>query len=424
MSKQRIPKKIVISNIVSLNTGDAAILMGMFSVLRKKYGADTQFIVFDKSSSVASRYYPWANFRRAIFGHPPRSRIGRMIKASGYGHWNDRIRYFILSVAAKLLRFKLNTLARILLKKQDYESVSDYVNADLIVSAGGTYLVENYSLWTNIWDYRLSLASGTPLFFFTQTLGPFTLKKYRRAFAHIFSNSSGIALRDEKSMSHIIELGVDPSNVCIARDAAFVIEPKVTERPAGPLRVAVSVRTLRFFEANAAVQSENYQASIVAMVVEAVRKFGAEVSFLSTCQGIDEYWTDDSVFAANIAAKLPDDVLPMVTVDKKFRQPDEVAVAYQGFDLVIATRMHAAILSLVAGTPVIGIAYEFKLNELFRQLGLEQASVSTNDMNPGNCKALLRTILGNLDSWRVKARDTRVDCRKKAFDVVEKLPNL
>src|SRR6185295_15612118 len=42
------------------------------------------------------------------------------------------------------------------------------------------------------------------------------------------------------------------------------------------------------------------------------------------------------------------------------------------YDLVIATRMHMAILALSVGTPVLPIAYEFKMRELFERLGQER----------------------------------------------------
>ena len=44
--------------------------------------------------------------------------------------------------------------------------------------------------------------------------------------------------------------------------------------------------------------------------------------------------------------------------------------AYAAMDLVVATRMHAAILALAAGTPVLPVAYEYKTHELFGALGV------------------------------------------------------
>lgn len=424
MSKPLGPKQIVITNIVSLNTGDAAILWGMFQILRARYGDDARFVVFDKSAEAAAKYYPWACFRQSLFGNPPRSRLARKLQARGYGHWNGRVRYMALSLAARLLRWKLGLLARLFVNRDDYESVAEYVNADLVVSTGGTYLTENYGLWTNIRDYRLTLAAGSPLVFFTQTLGPFTQPKYREAFTDIFQKASAICLRDERSRQHVLELGIHADKIALAKDAAFVIDAEQRVPPTGALRIAVSVRTMHFFNDGDRSLGDQYKASVAAMVTRAVREYGAEVVFLSTCQGIAEYWTDDTKLADEIVSTLPEDVAQNVTIDRQFRQPMDIVSAYQDFHLVIATRMHAAILSLVAGTPVLGIAYEFKLEELFHQLGMDEARLSTKEMNAEGSQETLGHMLDNLEYWRDKVFAGRAECNRQAASVMDKLPDV
>jgi colanic acid/amylovoran biosynthesis protein len=128
----------------------------MFQILRERYGADTRFTVFDKSSKAANKYYPWATFRQALFGNRPESWIGKKLQAKGYGHWVERIRYLALSVASRMIRWKVGALGRLFVSREDLRSVSEYVNADLVVSTGGTYLTENYGLWTNIRDYHFA----------------------------------------------------------------------------------------------------------------------------------------------------------------------------------------------------------------------------------------------------------------------------
>src|SRR5829696_6373260 len=59
--------KILITNIVTLNTGDAAILYAMMDILRAAVGYDTQFIVYDKHGDVPSRYYPDVVFRELLY---------------------------------------------------------------------------------------------------------------------------------------------------------------------------------------------------------------------------------------------------------------------------------------------------------------------------------------------------------------------
>jgi colanic acid/amylovoran biosynthesis protein len=59
--------KILITNIVTLNAGDAAILYAMVDVLGAAFGQDTEFIVYDKHGDVPSRYYPEIIFRNLLY---------------------------------------------------------------------------------------------------------------------------------------------------------------------------------------------------------------------------------------------------------------------------------------------------------------------------------------------------------------------
>jgi colanic acid/amylovoran biosynthesis protein len=227
----------------------------MFEVLRQRYGPNTRFVVFGRSAKAARKYYPWATFRQSLFTNKPEGWLSKKLELWGYGHWNQRLRYWLLRFAALLIRIKAGKLASSLLKLDDFESVNHYVQADLVISSGGTYLIENYGLWPPIYDYRLTFSAGTPLVFYTQTMGPFRNPKYRFAFTDIFNRATAIFLRDERSRQHLIDLGINQKKITLAKDAAFVIEPtndklKTSHNQklniSGPFTIAVSVRSLNF----------------------------------------------------------------------------------------------------------------------------------------------------------------------------------
>jgi colanic acid/amylovoran biosynthesis protein len=104
-------------------------------------------------------------------------------------------------------------------------------------------------------------------------------------------------------------------------------------------------------------------------VTALVRERGAEVVFLSTCQGVPEYLYDDSQVADRIRQGLDLDVQRAVSVDHDFHSPTALMQTLRGFDFAISTRMHMAILGLCTGLPVLPIAYEFKTHEVYKSLG-------------------------------------------------------
>lgn len=422
-------KKIAITNIVSLNPGDAAILAGMFDILRNKYGDDAEIVVFDKNAEAASALYPWARFNQAPFHRKIRPGVlGKTFQRFGYGHWIIRLRYWRLRVLGLVLRLRPLNFLKVLFSPLDVEAVGEYLASDLIVSTGGTYLIENYGLWPAIYDYRLSLSLGKPLVFFTQTLGPFTQKKYQKAFQDIFTRASVIFLRDERSKRHLIDIGIPKERIRLAKDAAFALRSPTELNKDGVsgerLKVAISVRSLRFFNESGRDLWQAYLESVRAMVEMLATQFQAEVVFLSTCQGIPEYWTDDAAIADEVVSELSDDALARTSIDRRFRQPTEVVDAYARFDLVIATRMHSAILSLIAGTPVIGIAYEFKLEELFAQLGMARLSLPIQSIDPDTAKETLVYAINNLELLKEQLPTAMESARSQAYSTLNGLPSL
>ena len=429
MIRSQSVSKILITNIVSLNPGDAAILSGTIDILRKKYGEDVEVTVFDKQAAAAEKYYPWAHFRQSLFPSLYKGVAYRVLEKAGYSHWLERFRFARFYVAVLLLKNHLAVLCRLLLSASEIDGLKEYISADLILSTGGTYLIENYDLAPAIMDYRITMLCGSNYGFFTQTLGPFREESHRRAFKAIFSRATVILLRDEMSRENILGLGVSGNNIHLAADAAFVFakdglcaskHEDGRAHAGGPLSVAISVRSMKNFHPE---KSEQYLAGIVEAVRVVVEEFDGRVTFLSTCQGIDEYWASDDKTADEVYALLPENIRDSVEVDRKFRQPWGVVKTYSSFDAVIATRMHAAILSLCAGTPTLGFAYEFKMEELFRNIGMDELVISIDFFGLKDVTGRVRELLSKKDEYSEKVVTATEKMCEKAWSAIDVLPN-
>jgi colanic acid/amylovoran biosynthesis protein len=105
-----------------------------------------------------------------------------------------------------------------------------------------------------------------------------------------------------------------------------------------------------------------------------------------------------------------------VRLDDTFHPPRELLARLREFDIVIATRMHMAILALCAGVPVVPIAYEFKTSELFRALGLDQW---VHDIETVRGEALIRsvdTLIGDLAGVRARVVQVAQRERQRAME--------
>jgi colanic acid/amylovoran biosynthesis protein len=194
----------------------------------------------------------------------------------------------------------------------------------------------------------------------------------RRLASEVIGRAERVFVRDEASSRHLLDIGVRADRIGAHADFAFVLADAAlpSGSGSGPTRVAVSVREWAHFRSRNLEDGLAAYRRAVAAAVRRLRLLGAEVEFVSTCQGVPEYWADDARFARRLVDELLPD-LDGVRVDGRFRRPRELLEHLRRFDLAIATRMHFAVLALAAGVPVIPIAYEFKTTELFARLGLE-----------------------------------------------------
>lgn len=366
--------KVLITNTVAVNGGDAAILLSIIRLLRGEFGEDVEFIVFDNQPEIASRLYPGIKFKQLLY-----------LFLNGRRAW---IPVRIVTGAWNRLRFTLSLwcwkrgrcwVSRVLLTETQWNYLQEYVSADFIVSTGGTYLTDRYSLKPRVYDYAMARLARRPTVFFTQSMGPFPNRFGIRALRRALDEAVIVLVRDERSRQHLLDLQSHVRHVHVSSDAAFALADEETLEQArlgrisgdGKLRVALSVRQWRYFKgASARAGMERFEQAMSFLTEHLVKKHGAEIVYVSTCQGVPEYAYDDSIVADRIAARLSDEVRKRVRVDHRFHSPLDLLELLRPFDIVVATRMHMAILSLIVGVPVLPIAYEFKTSELFNRLGL------------------------------------------------------
>ena len=357
--------KVLITNTTLLNTGDSAIVDATIAILRRTFGSDLDVICYDAHADASCRYRPGAVLRPTVFD--------QVTEWAGSGLRRKGALLAVL-LAGRLARAGVDP-KRMPLPAALRRTLAEYRAADIVISAGGTYLVPNYRLVPRIYDFLVTLAVGRPLVLFTQSLGPFPRGRDRWFLRYVLRRAHLIMVRDRRSRGHLAERGVRSRRIVVCPDAAFALAPRRLDaephRIENPPRIAVSVRDWPFFDDSPAeLGMARYTNAVAGFVRHAVQTESAHVTFISSCQGAPEYWTDDSRIAMTVIERLPAAIRHNVTLDRKFRSPAELIERLRGFDLVVATRMHVAILALCAGVPVIPVAYEFKTRELAAWLGL------------------------------------------------------
>ena len=396
-----MPVRAVIANAVCLNTGDAAINLATRSILQQTVGLQGKIAVLDPEAEASAKYYDEFDFVPPLSGASGGPRGAGILPRAQRKLRNLRTRY-----GEHLWADGRRQIGRLVFDPATARTADAIQAADLVLSAGGTYITDHYE-----WRFRfrpLDLAKklGKPVVFMTQSMGVFHDQAKRAWLADKLPAYDLFLVRDQKSEAFLRDMGVAPQKVRQAYDAVFAMaDPDLMDAVLQRLRakrhkverVAISVRDWKHFgDKDAADGMARYKDSIAAAVAALVRDHGAAVTFLSTCQGIPEYWTDDSRLAQTIHDGLPDDVKSRCDVATRHHHPLDLIQAYSAFDLVIATRMHACILALCAGVPVLPIAYEFKTAELYKKFGLADRVQEIGEMSAEGFKTKLATFITDL----------------------------
>ena len=398
--------KIVVENTVCLNAGDAAILLAIRHILKEIGVREARFFVFDSQPEVAARLYPKKDYPDLEFHKLLSESMFRYKYGSGL---KNLLKPLYNRLVLHALRWfgKSGTLDGALFSESDRRSLDIYRDADLVITTGGTYLVETYDLERRLNQFRIDASLGKDTVFFTQSLGPFNKDYNRRELGPIFNRSPLILLRDERSRNHLIDLVDDPDKCHVVADAVFALADTdrigkilASERPTENTgRVAISVRHWNYVNDGEAGM-RRYLDSMREIATILVRDHGKEVTFVSTCQGVPEYAHDNSKTARTIVAELEPEIASHVTVDASFHTPDQLMALVKGFDFVVATRMHMMIMSLCVGTPVLPVAYEFKTKELAKRIGVADVLLDIDTVTPQEAREKLGTFVGNLERYR------------------------
>ncbi|NAZ74012.1 hypothetical protein GTQ99_01015 [Kineococcus sp. T13] len=384
-----------ILGLVSLNGGDAAILVAQRRVLQRQWPG-ARVSVSDTHPGPAATYLPDVPFAPFLLPSlAPGGRLPTRVRALLH-----RVRCARVKAAASLLGRGVGAPAALLVPAAAAPAFREMARADVIAYTGGTTLTDNYNLTDKVFDLDVARRLRKPLVFLPQSAGPFRKPENRQALRPVLETADLVLLRDERSLQHVVEIGADPARCRVVPDVVFALarpELLAAERAegAGPPRLAVSVRDWAFFRDKDRERGmADYAEALRAAVTSAVRERGAEVTFVSTCQGRPEYVRDDSEFALRVAEGLPDDVREHVVVDRAAHHPEELIDLLGTFDAMLSTRLHGAISAVCTGVPTLTIAYEYKTSEVWGQLGLPEWTVDIDDVTP---QVLSERVLALLD---------------------------
>ena len=300
-------------------------------------------------------------------------------------------------------------------------------DVDLIIVAGSNQFLDNFG---GTWGFPYTLLKWTLLCKFKGTRIAFTsigagpleapLSKLLVRIALVFSDY--LSYRDIASKK-LVENTIFPINGKVFPDLAYSLLFESSEKNGNRSegKPVVAINPMPIYDSRYWCEHDGgrYKAYVTKMSVfcSLLLKEGYPVQFFSTQP------TDENVIA-DILKEIDQDLPVGIDKEKLIQRNREVAelMTYlNSVDIVIATRLHGTILSLLADKPVLGVTYHRKSSDVLTQMEQGDYYVSLDDFDTQTLKSKFDTLIENMGAETRKISQYGKDYRTKLDEQYEEI---
>ena len=264
--------------------------------------------------------------------------------------------------------------------------------SDLLLSGGGSLLQDTTSLRSllyYLWVVRMAVNLRKPVMFYAQGMGPFRRPLARWLVRKIANRVSYITVRDEPSARLLASIGVSGPPVEVTADPAFALTSapremieSCWEKESLPTSYRPKIGVaLRSWGTQHEAQVEEYAALL--SVLDG--RTGADIILIPMQLPGDADFSDE---VSQRAGKQ----YPMV---RSLYSPETLLGVVGRMDAVVAMRLHTLIFAARMNVPPFALAYDPKVENLMRGLGLSDSLASWTDFSPQDVAERVRSLLDN-----------------------------
>ena len=405
------------------NLGDEAILEATFTAIRARWPeAQIKAYTLHPQRTAANHRVdaePLTGINRHLFGVPRPDGPLPIRAAAAIARRTRTIP--LVGSAARWSSYLLSTLV--------YEATSlrrawSWLRtADLVLASGGGQLD---AVWGGTWGQPYALArwaflsrrAKVPFAFLSVGYGGTPTRLSQRFMRYAVSQSTYCSVRDAGSRELTQKLGVT-HELPIVPDLAFALSADSPLRPRRPgYDVAVSPMVYLRPGSWPIENDAEYRKYIVlwASLISARVAAGDRVHLFVT-DPADVDAIDD------VVTLLDPDTRSKCLVERA-ATPRELLEFFRRVDVVVSSRLHGVLLSIVAGRPVLAMSHERKVRTLMQDVEMPELAVELKSTTPKEAASKLETLISDLDSRARRLKSYAASARRSVTRQEELLPHL
>jgi len=295
--------------------------------------------------------------------------------------------------------------------------------ADLVMACGGGYFYSTrrfpgFTFWQNYLAIRLAVLFGKEIVCFPQSYGPLASRLSRRCLGRLLASERvrAVFAREAISLALVSELypeDADRGKLQSCPDMALYYSPAPDAPPPVPglsglprPRVALALRDWDFPTQKSAQARQRKKQEYIEGVLGACRALyrNEKASFFlfSQTQGPSRAEDDRQIARAvhdRLLEFIPDSHLLLVETPPAAAPAWIIGLLRQA-DMLVTSRMHAAIFSFLAGRPAVVIGYQHKSRGILDTLGLGSCSLPIDGMRGDALPRLCADVMHSREQWR------------------------
>ncbi|WP_421856588.1 polysaccharide pyruvyl transferase family protein [Oceanicaulis sp.] len=322
------------------------------------------------------------------------------------------VRLSISLLAISLPGFRFERL----LPKYQAETVKQFRQSDIVVSAPGGYIHDtNFAYYIAIFHIYLAVFLGKTVVLAPQSIGPINGRFGRFAAKKVLSQVKYICTREGYSYNFLIGLGLDTESIYQTGDSAFwnedvLDDDNIIGSALAEIGVVSNEKIIgmtcvdwkfpQHQHPNAAKQSYLNSMAQIADFVYSV--YGLRSVIFNQVN-------DDISAALEIQKRASSPVL----VDRIPREPNTLRALIRKSQIFIGTRFHSCIFALCLGRPTIAVSYLPKTEFIMKDLGLSHRVLNIDDLELQVAERLIRIDLADLAAAEVEIAGAVNRYRKK-----------
>lgn len=396
------PFKIVVTNHGSkLNKGNQALLTSRVKTLRKLI-PDAAFTVFTYAPEIENELQD-VNILEVI-GRISLPRTGKILKKN-----IQTVLYLLKCSLWSILHRCLHLDIGIL---RMGKGLTEYYDADVIMSTGGDLLTEDYgtfSFLTQSIPYLFALLLSKPVVLYAESIGPFKRWWNRIVARFLLNRVKLITLREGISQKYLEDLQINKTPTYVTADSAFLLEPapaqrvkeilekegiKESNRPLVGISASKLISRYGFDDLNTITEKYHRYVELMAQLTDHLSNaLNATVVFVPHV--IELSWGNDDRIVADDICALITNKQGAVSIRAEYTTEEIKGIIGQ-CDLFVGARMHATIAATSMYVPTVAIAYSHKTYGIIGEmLGYKRYVLDIKNLNSHSLISVVDEVYKN-----------------------------